>query len=252
MKIRALIIEDEYKVREVFINLVEHFCPEIEIVAETDSIIEGYKLALEKKPDVVFLDIEMPTGSGFDFLLKFEVIPFETVFVTSHGHYAIRAIKFSALDYLLKPVMINDLKEIISRLHEKKGMKQNALHYTLLKDNLNSSEMEKQLVINSKTKLDHVNLSDILYFEADINYTTIYLNNSHKYFVAKTLKYYEELLCFLDSSFFFRIHKSYIVNIYAIKQVSKADPYYLTLSNGAKLDISRRRKQELQERINNK
>ena len=107
MKFTAVVVEDEYKVREVFINLIKHFCEEIEIVGEAENINDAYNLILSVKPDIVFLDIEMPHGNGFELISKFQKPPFEVIFVTSYGHYAIKAIKLCALDYLLKPVMIH-------------------------------------------------------------------------------------------------------------------------------------------------
>src|SRR3954469_14911430 len=102
-KITAAIIEDESKLREVFVQLLQENCPEIEVIGEASNIVDGYSLILLKKPQVVFLDIEMPGGNGFELLSKFETIPFETIFVSSYGHYAIKALKLSALDYMLKP-----------------------------------------------------------------------------------------------------------------------------------------------------
>src|SRR3954466_6162974 len=136
MKLTAVIVEDELKLRKVFVELLKDNCPEIEVIAEAANIIDGYALIIQKKPQVVFLDIEMPGGNGFELLSKFEKIPFETVFVSSYGHYAIRALKLSALDYMLKPVMIEDLIKIPDRIKEAIDLKESALKYKSLEANL--------------------------------------------------------------------------------------------------------------------
>lgn len=244
MKTSAVIIEDEYKVREVFVNLIKLFCPSIEVVGEAENISKGYELIIDKKPSVVFLDIEMRGGNGFELLKKFKEIPFEVIFVTSYGHYAIKAIKLSALDYLLKPVMVEDLKVIEKRLFQKLEEKDFINQYRILQENVKATNEERKLVINTKQRLEYLNVSDINYLKADGNYTSIYLKNNVKHYIAKTLKEYEDLLCYPDS-FFFRTHKTFIVNIKCIKHVEKGDTPSLVLNDGTRLEISRRKRQEL-------
>ena len=122
MKFAAIVVEDEYKVREVFVDLLNNFCPEINVIAEADTIQTAYTFITEKKPAVVFLDIEMADGTAFDLLKKFETIDFEIVFVTSYSHYALKAIKLSALDYLLKPVTIEELQEVTKKIIKQVGL----------------------------------------------------------------------------------------------------------------------------------
>jgi two-component system LytT family response regulator len=248
MELTAVVIEDEFKVREVFIELLENFCPKIQVVGQTDNITDGYKLIMEKNPKVVFLDIEMPGGNGFELLSKFEKVPFETVFVSSYGHYAIRALKLSALDYLLKPVIIEDLIQIQDRLKDAIALKQNALKYSLLKSNLINSEQEKKLIIPNKKNLEYVNTSDILYLRGEGNYTSIVLQGEKKFLIAKTLKEYEGILCEPESSFL-RIHKTFIVNTSHIKKIERGDECIIQLVDGTRLDVSRRKKQELIEKM---
>ena len=145
MKLTAAIIEDESKLREVFVQLLQENCPEIEVMGEASNITDGYALILLKKPQVVFLDIEMPGGNGFELLSKFEKIPFETIFVSSYGHYAIKALKLSALDYMLKPVMIEELVKVSGRIREAIELKESALKYKSLLTNLKTPEQDKRI-----------------------------------------------------------------------------------------------------------
>lgn len=241
-KITAVIVEDEYKVRKVFVDLIGKFCPEIEIIGEAENIDEGYNLIVKTNPMLVFLDIEMPGGNGFELLAKFENPSFETIFVTSYGHYAINAIKYSALDYMLKPVMIDEIKQIPKRFNSKREVKHYAEQYKLLRENL--TEKHQKLMINNKTKLEYVNLDEIVYLRADGNYTIIFLENDHKHHVSKTLKEYDEILCNKNNSFI-RIHKTYIINSSYIDHLEKGLGTSLLLKNGLRLDVSRRKKQEL-------
>ena len=247
MKYTAVIVEDEYKVREVFINLIQHYCKEIEIVGEAENITDAYHLILSTKPNIVFLDIEMPHGNGFELLSKFPKPPFEIIFVTSYGHYAIKAIKFSALDYLLKPVMVSDLLEMINLIKEKFNDKKDPEQYKVLLENLNISQQHKKLVVHTKTKTEYVFFNDIIYLQGDGNYTTIHLANS-KIHVAKTLKDYEDMLCNPDSPFI-RVHKTYIVNTNFILKINHGATNTIRLKNNSDLEISRRKKQELLEKL---
>ena len=247
MKYTAVVVEDEYKVREVFVNLIQHYCKEIEIVGEAENINEAYDLIISTKPSIVFLDIEMPRGNGFELLAKFPKPPFEVVFVTSYGNYAIKAIKFCALDYLLKPVMVSDLLEMVSRINEKFENRNQPEQYKTLLENINIPPQNKKLVIHTKTKTEYVYLNDIIYLKADGNYTTIQLANSNIY-VAKTLKDYEDILCGSDSQFM-RVHKTYIVNTNFIMNINHGDQNTIRLKNNSDLEISRRKKQELIEKL---
>lgn len=247
--ITAVIVEDEFKVRTVFKDLLLKFCPEITLIGEADNINEGCDLIMKLKPKLVFLDIEMPGGNGFELLSKFEEPFFETIFVTSYGHHAIRAIKYSALDYMLKPVMIEDVKMIADRYRSREEMRHFAEQYRLLKDNL--SGQHQRLVINNKTRMDYVDVDNISYLKADGNYTAIHLIGGAKHHVSKTLKEYEEILCEHGINQFIRIHKTYIVNITCIDHLEKGEEAFLKLKDGTRLEVSRRKKNELLSRLYN-
>jgi two-component system LytT family response regulator len=242
MKITALIIEDEKKLREVFVQLLRENCPEIEVIGEAGNIDTGYELILSQKPQVIFLDIEMPGGNGFELLSKFDKIPFETVFVSSYGHYAIRALKLSALDYMLKPVMIEDLIKIPGRIREAIDLKESAHKYKALNINLKNPEQEKKLLVQSKKTLEHIILKDILYLQAENNYTSIFIKNQGRVVISKTLKEYEEMLCDEEDSFFVRIHKTFIVNVHHVKLIQRGEDCLAVLTDNTKLEVSRRKK----------
>ncbi|MGQ0827639.1 MAG: LytR/AlgR family response regulator transcription factor [Bacteroidota bacterium] len=247
MNINALIVEDEFRVRQVLVKLLKQHCPAITLVGEAENITNAHALIIKHKPDLVFLDIEMPGGNGFDLLSKFDSPGFETIFVTSYGHYAINAIKYSALDYLLKPVIIDELKAGVNKAVQRIESKHITRQYALLKENLEHTNPKKLGVI-SKGKLHHVNVNEITYIEGSGNYSNIYLTNGERHIVAKTLKDYEEILC-AEDSLFARVHKSYIVNIKQISHVEKGEESPLVLYNNIKLEISRRKRQEVLARI---
>lgn len=247
MKYTAVVVEDEYKVREVFLDLIHHYCKEIEIVGQAENISEAYDLILSTKPNIVFLDIEMPNGTGFDLLGKFPDPPFEVIFVTSYGHYAIKAIKFSALDYLLKPVMVSDLLEMLDRVKAKFQNRNQLEQYKVLFENLNN-QTAKKMIVNTKSKIESIFLNEIIYFEADRNYTTIHIVGRTIY-VAKNLKEYEDILCSPESPFV-RVHKAYIVNFDFVRSIGRGEDYTIKLKNDIHLEISRRKKLELVEKLN--
>jgi two-component system LytT family response regulator len=250
MKLSAIIVDDELKLRRVFTELLRENCPEIEIIGEADNIQDAYDLILSKKPSVVFLDIEMPGGNGFDLLAKFPTIFFETIFVTSYGHYAIQALKLSALDYLLKPVSVEHVASLTERIKNAIALKESAFKYNTLKANLQNNELEKKLVIQSKDRIEQIIVHTILYLKAEDNYTLIFLENGKKIIVSKTLKEYEEILCEYDHSFFIRTHKSYIVNAHQIKLIERGDGCSILLKDNTRLEVARRRKTLLMDKYN--
>lgn len=242
MKITSIIVDDEQSSRLVLSHLLEKFCPEIDIVGEAANIEQAYHCIVERKPDLVFLDIHMPTGNGFELLKKFEKIPFDVIFVTSHDQFVINAIRFSALDYLLKPVEVSDLqmavKRVVSKFSEKLTSAPNLVNLLY-----NLDEEEKKIALHDQRKVRFVNVSDIMYFEGDINYTIVVSRTGGKFTVAKTLKAFEELLA--DIPFFIRVNKSYLVNANAISDYTSKEPCIISLQNGKEIEISRRRKQEI-------
>lgn len=248
MKITAFVVDDEINIREAFIALVNRTCPDIQIIGESNNISDAYTLIKEKKPALVFLDIEMPGGNGFELLSRFEKVPFETVFVSSYGHYAIRALRLSALDYLLKPVLVDELVKIPERVQEAIQLKESAFKYKTLKTNLSDTNEEKKMVFRTKSRVFTIDITKIHYLQADSNYTYVFSETEKKFIHSKSLKEFEELLCD-DTGNFIRIHKKFIVNINSIKTIERGNECFAILKDDTRVEVSRRKKQLLLERF---
>lgn len=223
---KAIIIDDELMARELLNGMLEVYCLNVEVVDLCENLPTGIKSIHKHKPDIVFLDIEMPGYSGLDLLDFFneEDINFSIIFVTAYNQYAIQAFKLSAIDYLLKPIESNDLIESI-QLFEKK-QKQGS-NFNVLKSNLTSNQ--KKLALNTASSIQFVSLDEILFFKADGAYTQVYLKDNKNILTSKNLKYYEDTL--QGYSNFIRCHKSFLVNIDHITEYVKTDGGYLLVNN---------------------
>jgi len=239
----SVIIDDENKSRETLNKIIErYFSDKISVVYLADSVKEGVFAINKYDPKLVFLDIEMPEENGFKLFDYFDYYSFEVVFTTAYKQYAIDAIKYSALDYLLKPINYIDLKDVLKRLDEKqkKITPQSQIDTFLSNINTDSKEFNKiALPTMDGFQLERIN--NIVYCQAEENYTKIFTTRDESLIVTKTLKSVEELL---PASIFFRIHKSYLVNLNYIKSYSKSNRYKVTLENGVKLDVATRRNEE--------
>jgi two-component system, LytTR family, response regulator len=244
----CIIIDDEAAGRIVIRELLWRFHPDVNVLGEASNMDEAFREIRAKKPDFVFLDIQMPGGSGFDLLKRFASVDFEIIFVTSFEKYAINAIRTSALDYLLKPVDINDLKNSIEKVKKAREQKINnqPLIVNLL-NNMDSTDTEKKMVVHHLDKVKLLKLSDVVCLEAESNYSHIYTTEGQRFTPARVLKEFEEFLS--DQSCFLRINKSVIVNLDYVTEYSKGEPCILHLSNGKEYEIGRRKKAEMMERI---
>ena len=239
--LKTVVVEDEYRVRKVLLTLLQKYCPQVQVVAEADDLNTAYKQIIRHKPDVVFLDIEMPDGNGFDLLNRFDTRDFETIFVTSFGHYSIHAIRTGAFDYLLKPVLVNELQHAVERLQAKLAAR--------IKDQQPADPAETDvLLLNHKTRLETIPVKDIVYLEADGNYTCIHTSDQRKHHMAHTLKYYEDLLCGKHTQFV-RTHKAWLVNMDYVVSYQRGEHMALQLSTGTRIDVSRNRKQDVLSRL---
>ncbi len=238
--IRSIIVDDELKSRESLKILLTDFSSGVEVVAMCETVEEALASVQKFKPDVVFLDIQMRRETGFDFLKALPEINFSVVFTTAHSEYAIKAFQFSAIDYLLKPVDINDLHRAIGKV-KNKSSSDFSPQLNLLLENLNSSQGHiKKIAIPSHDGIVFVKTKDLIYLEASGNYTNIFLKSGQKYLVSKSLKDYDQML---SEHNFYRIHHSYLINVDAVTKYVRGDGGYVVLNNEVTLDVSKRKKE---------
>jgi two-component system LytT family response regulator len=235
----VVLIDDESKSRENIKWLLNTYHPEFEVVCEGDSVKQGIKSILEFQPDVVFLDIEMQDGTGFDLLDMLPQKNFHLIFSTSHDHFAIKAFKYSAIDYLLKPIDSELLSETLQRIKNINISNQLEQKINILTDNRKTIE---KIGLPSMDGIRFVRISDIIRCESDNNYTWFYLFNKEKILVSKTLKEYDDLLTEFN---FFRAHKSHLVNINHIEKYINGEGGYLIMTDESSVDVSRRKKEAL-------
>lgn len=246
-KLKAIIIDDEVRSRESLRQKIISNCADVEIISECENGEQGIVSIEEKKPDIVFLDVEMPRMNGFTMLQKLSNRNFELIFTTAYDHYAIRAIRFSALDYLVKPIEVDDLKQAINLVKEKRKQNTGNERLEILLHNLmNEKNQSNRIAIPSLEGLQFVEVNDIIYLEAESNYTVVYIKPSQKITVSKTLKDFEELL---PHNVFIRIHHSYIINKNHVQKYLKGEGGQVIMSNGKTLDVARRKKEEFMKAI---
>lgn len=234
---KAIIIDDEPKGRNILLQLITQNFPQIKIVATASGADEGIARIDAWKPDVVFLDVEMPGKNAFDMLKELGQIDFKIIFVSAHNHYAINAIKLSALDFLLKPIDLDDLTKAIERLNALPNHSVQQVPHLLQQLQHPKSNFGK-IAIASVNAIEFVKISDIVYCKADNVYTEVYLHDT-TIISTKNLKEFEDLL---SAHFFFRIHHSYLINMSHIKKYIKGEGGTVVMSNDAIIEVSRRRK----------
>lgn len=238
MALKAIIVEDEANSREILRNYLTKYCPEVALIGEAASIEEAQKLVSGTDVDLVFLDVEMPFGTGFDFLDQLPDRTFETVFVTAYDHYAIDALNNHAAYYLMKPINIDELIKAVAYVKEIR-QKEDALEDQVLKPQL--KQVAGKITLPQQDGFQILDVADIVFCKADDNYTEIHLEQK-KILVSKTLKYFEEAL----SEFpFARIHKSYLVNVNEVVKYKKGKGGSVIVSNGKELLVSASKKKEL-------
>jgi two-component system, LytTR family, response regulator len=244
---RAIIIDDEKKGREILKSLIETYCKEVEIIAQGTSAQEGFELIQNHKPDVVFLDVEMPNGDGFSLLERFETIDFKIVFTTAFDDYAIKAIKFHALDYLLKPIDIDELRVAVGNV--KKALQNRSVPDNRFSELLQSRKMENtgKLALPIKDGIVYLSISEIVRVESDGAYSVFYTDCGKKHLSSKNLGEYEEIL---PAFGFYRVHRSHIVNVKKVKKFIRSDGNFIEMEDGSKVEIARRKKDEFLEMMN--
>lgn len=248
MEATAIIIDDEEGARESLANILNSFFPHIKLVGKADSATKGFELISEKKPNIVFLDIEMPNENAFDLIDKFDRIDFDIIFVTAYDHYAVQAIKASALDYLLKPIDVEELKFALEKYEVNKTNPQQSEQLNLLMETVRNTTINKKIAIPESDGLTFVAINEIIRCESDGNYTSVFLKDGSKILSSKTLGDYEEIL---RTSPFFRTHRSHLINMNEIHKFVKGDGGYILMSDRSEVEISRRKKQDFLAQLTN-
>ena len=241
--IQAIIIDDEPHCIEYLSNLLcSEFIGKIELAGTAQTVNEGIKLISVLQPDLVFLDVQIADNTGFDLLRQLNKIKFEVIFTTAYDKYAIQAIKFSALDYLLKPIDKKDMEIAIDKLFGEISKKITSAKLDTLLYNLERKNGGlKKIIIPTSNGLEFLDVADIIRCESHINYTTIFLKENKKLLVAKTLKEFEEML---TEHHFFRIHNSHLINLSSVKSYRKGKGGSVILSDGTEIEVSTRRKED--------
>ncbi len=247
--VRCVIVEDELKSRETLKGLLSRFCPDVMVVAEAGGVQQGREMIAKHKPDLVFLDIEMPDGSGFRLLDQSAPVEYDVIFTTAFDQFAIKAIRYAALDYLLKPIVPDELQAAVDKVRQHKEKKNNMKNFEVLLNNLNPARSEqKKVVLSTVEKIHVVELDRILRCESDNYYTHFYFTDGGHLLISKTLKDVEALL---EGGSFIRPHKSHLINIRYIQNFSRDEGGVITLNNGDKIPVSRRKKEKILEIIHN-
>lgn len=237
--VSIVVIDDESKARETLINILGLSSEALKVSGEADSVKSGYEMIQKIKPDLVLLDINLSDGTGFDLLQKFNSILFKIIFITAYEEYAIQAFKFSAIDYILKPVVAGELHKAVEKAVYTISREDTELKLSALLSNL---ETVKKIVLKTAESIHIVQVCNIIRCEADINYTTFYLKNAQNLLVSKTLKEFSELL---EPTGFFRTHQSHLVNLDHILRFDKTEGGHLVMDDDSIVPVSSRKREDL-------
>jgi two-component system LytT family response regulator len=240
---KAVIIDDEKDSRDILANYLKKYCPDVTVCGFGESVATGLIEIKKHAPDVVFLDIEMPYGNGFDLLDKIEDITFETIFVTAYGNYAIQALNQSAAYYLLKPIDIDELIKAVEKIRKERTEENYLQHARVLIENKKPGAHQK-IMLPTLEGFEVVDINTILYCEAADNFTKFYFELTQPLLICRTLKYFEDVL---SEHRFLRIHRSYLINPDFVLRYTKGKGGYVTMKNKQELEISPARKKEFLE-----
>lgn len=239
--LRAIVVDDIDIVRQKNSALITKFCPNVAVIAEANGVAAGADAIRKFLPDLVFLDVEMSDGTGFDLLQQLQPINFKVIFVTGHQEFALKAFRFSAIDYLLKPIDPDELVEAVTKAAETLNKEILELKFSTLFANIERPKSVQKLILKTSEKVYSVNVNDIVRCESDKNYTTFYLLNGQSLVVSVTLKEYESMLVPMG---FFRSHQSHLINMLYFDHFIKSDSGTIVMKDAARIPLATRKKEE--------
>jgi two-component system, LytTR family, response regulator len=240
--LRTIIIDDEAPVREMLARLVKKFCPQAQLVGEAYSVASGLKAIHELNPGLLLLDIKLEDGTGFDMLRQLGNIDFKIIFITAYEKYAVQAFKFAAIDFILKPVNPEELADAVARA-ENLSQHQFNTQLQALEENLKTDiHQKKKMVLKTQENIFLLDLQNIIHFESDGCYTRVYTTEGEPILVSKTLKDYDEML---SGSSFYRVHKSYLINLNHIRRFERQEGGTIVLTGNHKIPVASRKREEL-------
>lgn len=241
-EIKAIIVDDEQHCIDALKTMLQKKCPEVTVLAGVNSVSDARQVIDELQPDLVFLDVEMPHENGFELLKRYDKVVFDVIFTTAYEQYALKAIKFNALDYLLKPFSIQDLQEALRKYHERRLNKSDAGIAPLevfLQNMKTMQQTNKKIALPTINGLVFMPVQNIVRCESTGNYTRIFFTDRKQLLVSKPLKEFEELLTDVD---FFRIHNSHLINLQQMESYIQGEGGFALMSDGTQVEVSRRRK----------
>ncbi|MFT5857998.1 MAG: two-component system LytT family response regulator [Flavobacteriaceae bacterium] len=244
---KVLIIDDENRTRSLIAKMIDSFGFDVEAIPDGENVQSGIKAIEKHNPDIVFLDIQMPDGTGFDVIRSIENKNFEVIFITAHEEFAIKAIKFSALDYLLKPVDAGELKSALEKALELVGDENSSPQFDALHSNIQKGE-KRRLVLKTQESVHVVDLDQIIRCEADRNYTSFFLLDNKRILVSKTLKEYETLL---SSHNFLRVQQSHLINVDYVDRYDKKNGGAVVMKDGSEVPLSPAKREVFFKRLEN-
>lgn len=236
---KALIIDDEQRTRELIARIIESFNLNIETFPIGENVASGVEQIEILRPDIVFLDVQMPDGTGFDVLKQVQFKDFEVIFITAHEEFAIKAIKFSALDYLLKPIDPEELKAALERAFQTSENKKEDSQFDALQHNI-QPHLKRKLVLKTQESMHVIELEEIIRCESDRNYTQFYLAGGKKILVSRTMKEYETIL---SGMYFLRIHQSHLINLNFVDRYDKGNGGAVVMKDGSEIPLSQNKRE---------
>ncbi len=239
--IKAVLIDDIEQARVTFKKDLEVYAPDVEVIGEASGVVEGAKLLKLVKPDIVFLDIQMQDGTGFDLLDILTEIPFKIIFITASDAHAIKAFRYAAIDYLVKPVDPDELVQALEKF--RKENRNETANYQLLNESLKQGNLKQErLALHAQDKIHIVQIADIIRCESSVNYTEFFFNNAKRILVSRTLKDFEDIL---SDQGFYRVHQSHLVNTKMIREFVKTEGGHLIMTDGKMIPVSTRKRADV-------